>query len=311
MGEKKELKVRFSTVVYLFIILVLVVTLGVVYYLGFVKDNNAKNMIANGEVTEKNNISVNQQVPETNNNVEEKTETNNTEEEVEEKGTFIDYSKDTTVVEDGNSEKIKGENTLKYSLLREHDYTHEFYEKYCSIYGAEGDSAAWEEIESNYETLYRGGPIKVGKYTETIECDIAVLNERIQFSADYKDTMILKDKAKTMWDAIKNDDFYKDDKYKLNGISIMNGNNNSEEDYNNNARAKKIKVTVNNDKSYTFELKDTNKPQLFDIGIEQEDISKVMNVTIEVLETYKGLVSNEVYINEVGIGISTGGLGAR
>ena len=296
MGEKNEVKVRLSTVVYLFIILVLVVALAVVYYLGFVKNDNA-----NGELTEKNNIAINEQ----------ETETNNTEKEEGVKGTFIDYSKDTTVVEDGNSEKIKGENTLKYSLLREHDYTHEFYEKYCSIYGAEGDSAAWEEIESNYETLYRGGPIKVVKYTETIECDITVLNESIQFSADYKDTMTLKDKAKTMWDAIKNDDFYKNDKYKLNGISIMNGNNNSEEDYNNNARAKKIKVTINNDKSYTFELKDTNKPQLFDIGIEQEDISKVMNVTIEVLETYKGLVSNDVYINEVGFGISTGGLGAR
>ena len=123
--------------------------------------------------------------------------------------------------------------------------------------------------------------------------------------------MTLKDKVTTMWNAIKNNDFYKNDKYKLNGISIMNGNNNSEEDYNNNARAKKIKVTVNNDKSYTFELKDTNKPQVFDIGVEQEDISKVMNVTIEVLETYKGLVSNDVYINEIGFGISTGGLGAR
>lgn len=285
MGEKNEVKVRLSTVVYLFIILVLVVGLGVVYYFGFVKNDNANNVIANGVVTEK----------------------NNTEKEVGVKGTFIDYSKDATIVEDGNSEKIKGENSLKYSLLREHEYTYEFYEKYCSIYGAEGDSAAWEEIESNYETLYRGGPIKVGKYTKTIECDIAVLNE----AGVYNDTMTLKDKVTTMWNAIKNNDFYKDDKYKLNGISIMNGNNNSEKDYNNNARAKKIKVTVNNDKSYIFELKDTNKPQVFDIGVEQEDISKVMNVTIEVLETYKGLVSDDVYINEIGFGISTGGLGAR
>ena len=35
MGEKKEVKVRLSTVVYLFIILVLVVALGVVYYFGY------------------------------------------------------------------------------------------------------------------------------------------------------------------------------------------------------------------------------------------------------------------------------------
>ena len=37
MGENKELKVRLSTVVYLFIILVLVVALGAVYYFGFVQ----------------------------------------------------------------------------------------------------------------------------------------------------------------------------------------------------------------------------------------------------------------------------------
>ena len=55
MGEKNEVKVRLSTVVYLFIILVLVVALGVVYYLGFVKNDNANNIIANGEVTETNN----------------------------------------------------------------------------------------------------------------------------------------------------------------------------------------------------------------------------------------------------------------
>lgn len=290
MGEK-EVKVRLSTLVYLFIILALVVALGVVYYLGFVKNDNA-----NGELTEKNNIAVNEQ------------ETNNTEKEEGVKGTFIDYSKDTTVVEDWNLRKIKGENSLEYSLLREYGYTHEFYEKYCSIYMDRGDSRAWEEIENNYGDT---SPLKIGKYTKKIECNMVVLNEEIMNLEEYDETKSLKDKANIMWDAIKNDDFYKDCKYKLNGISIMNGNNNSEEDYNNNARAKKIKVTVNNDKSYTFELKDTNKPQLFDIDIEQEDISKVMNVTIEVLETYKGLVSNDVYINEVGFGISTGGLGAR
>jgi len=74
MEEKKEIKVRLSTVVFLLIILALLVALGVVYYLGFVKDDNANNVIANGEETEKNNISVNEQVPETNNNVEENVE---------------------------------------------------------------------------------------------------------------------------------------------------------------------------------------------------------------------------------------------
>lgn len=280
--------------VFLVIAVILIIVMGVFMYMQI---KNTEDKIL--ELSEQ--ISKLEQNDVTN---EEDAEKDNVEKEEGVIGTFIDYSKDTTVVEDGNSEKIKGENTLKYSLLRENDYTHEFYEKYCSVHEAEGDSAAWEEIESNYG---KSSPVKVGKYTKTIECDIAVLNE----AGNYNDTMTLKDKVTTMWNAIKNNDFYKNDKYKLNGISIMNGNNNSEEDYNNNARAKKIKVTVNNDKSYTFELKDTNKPQVFDIGVEQEDISKVMNVTIEVLETYKGLVSDDVYINEIGFGISTGGLGAR
>lgn len=55
MGEKKEITVRLSTVVCLFIILALVVALGVVYYFGFVKENNANNVVANGEGTEINN----------------------------------------------------------------------------------------------------------------------------------------------------------------------------------------------------------------------------------------------------------------
>lgn len=89
MGENKEIKVRLSTVIFLFIIVVLIVALGVVYYFGFVKNDNANNMIANGEVAEKNNISVNQQVPETNNDIEENVE----EEKVENNGNEQDLNK--------------------------------------------------------------------------------------------------------------------------------------------------------------------------------------------------------------------------
>lgn len=82
MEEKKEVKVRLSTVVYVFIIVVLAVALGVVYYLGFVKEDNP---IAKGEVTEKNNKSVNEQMPEVNDNIaEEKVEDNETEQGLKE-----------------------------------------------------------------------------------------------------------------------------------------------------------------------------------------------------------------------------------
>ena len=108
----------------------------------------------------------------------------------------------------------------------------------------EGDSAAWLEVESNYNV--DNLMIKVGKYMRKIETEIAVLNE----SGTYTETMSLKEKVTEMYNSIKNNDFYKNDKYKVTGISIKNGNTESEEEYYNNSRAKKIKVTVNNDKEY-------------------------------------------------------------
>lgn len=59
MGENKEIKVRLSTVVCIFVILILVVALVAVYYLGFIKDNNTNNMIANEDILEKSNNSNN------------------------------------------------------------------------------------------------------------------------------------------------------------------------------------------------------------------------------------------------------------
>ena len=94
-------------------------------------------------------------------------------------------------------------------------------------------------------------------------------------------------------------------------LSIKNGNTESEEEYYNNSRAKKIKVTVNNDKEYIFELEDTNKPQLFDMNVIQNDMSTPMIIDIEVQETYKGLKSDDIYITEIGFGYESGGLGAR
>lgn len=73
MEEKKVIKVRLSTVVYLFIILILVIALGVVYYLGFVRDDT-NNMLENRAATEKSDIYANQEKQETNNNVEEEPE---------------------------------------------------------------------------------------------------------------------------------------------------------------------------------------------------------------------------------------------
>ena len=86
---------------------------------------------------------------------------------------------------------------------------------------------------------------------------------------------------------------------------IMNGNNESEEDYKNNSRAKKIKVTINKEKEYTFELKDTNKVQVFNIGYKQNNIEKPVNIEVEVLDKYKGEKTEDIYISDIQFGIES------
>ena len=54
MEEKKEIKVRFSTTIYLVIIFALIVALGVIYYFGFVADKNEKVGDEKITITEKN-----------------------------------------------------------------------------------------------------------------------------------------------------------------------------------------------------------------------------------------------------------------
>ena len=85
----------------------------------------------------------------------------------------------------------------------------------------------------------------------------------------------------------------------------MNGNNESKEEFLNNARAKKIKVTVNGEKEYTFDLKDTNKIQIFDLDYKQNNIEKPVNIEVEVLEQYEGKTSQDVYISDFGCSISS------
>ena len=72
----------------------------------------------------------------------------------------------------------------------------------------------------------------------------------------------------------------------------MNGNNESEKEYKNNSRAKKIKLTINDDKQYIFDLKDTNKVQIFDIDYRQNTIETPVKLDIEFLDKYNGEKTN-------------------
>ena len=132
MEEKREIKVRLSTVVYLFIILVLVVALGVVYYLGFVKEDN---VIANKEVTEKNNISVNEQMPEKNNNVDKIAK------ELFEKG----------------SEKIR---ETQYTDYYQYDRAQPATEKTINGVKYEKRNVLYADVEKEYSEIFTGDTLK-------------------------------------------------------------------------------------------------------------------------------------------------------
>ena len=88
------------------------------------------------------------------------------------------------------------------------------------------------------------------KYTKKIEYYIALYNESYMAS-EYENMDIA---TKYQYDKLNSKNYY----YQVGKLLIMNGNNESETDYSNNARAKKIKVTVNDDKEYTFDLKTRN-----------------------------------------------------
>lgn len=287
MEENKKINISLITVILLIITVISIMAVLVMYNM-LVEVKKSENNTTNFNVINSSNVKEENQ--------------NNT------KVHYIDYARDTSYVEDVYGEKLNAENTLKYAVMKE--YGKEKFEGYQFAYasfGHEGDSAAWEEIDSNYEEHKRGSEIKIGKYTEIINSELAVLNE----AGRYNESMTLKQRVTAMYKSIKDNNFYKDARFQLTGMCIMNGNSTSEEDYNNNSRAKKIKVTVNDEKEYIFELEDTNKPQLFDMDVEQSDISSTMNVKVEVLETYKGLNCEDVYITEIGFGINGGVLGAR
>ena len=89
-------------------------------------------------------------------------------------------------------------------------------------------------------------------------------------------------------------------KYEIANISFMNGNSLSIDEYYNNARAKKVKVVINNSE-YMVDLDDTPEVQNIPIGwtSSNDEYKKPIDVSIEILEIYDGDISNDVYFSGV------------
>lgn len=216
------------------------------------------------------------------------------------------------------------ESSSEYNLMKKTIYSlSKKYEDACDCFFSKiidsklvlGDSTEIVEFKSNYKRYcYENNN---NKYTDKIKYSIAIFNEMYHPNAERSENeqitdlnelvrgqynKLMADKGKTYIDEkIIPERYY----YEIPKLLIMNGNNDSEEEYKNNARAKKIRVIINGEKEYIFDLKDTNRVQIFDINYKQNTVEKPVSIEIEVLETYDGEKTSDVYISDVQFGITS------
>ena len=184
-----------------------------------------------------------------------------------------------------------------------------------------GDSTRIVDIDSNYKQYEYDSDdefingYKVEKYTDIISYKIADFFE--DFYLDPENNT-LEESNLYQYFAIRSD--YIDPEYKsklpvdmnlyreIPYMLVMNGKNTSEEDFKNNARAKKIKVVIDGIQDYTFELEDTNAVQVLKLDymdLKEPSLKHPVSVTIEILETYSGKQTNDVYISDIQFAITS------
>jgi len=199
------------------------------------------------------------------------------------------------------NDEIKNNKDLKgiYSLSKK--YNDALNIPFTYYYSDWGDSTNSLEIDCNYETT-NGMVLTPQKYTKTLKYSIAELNEGLSsinggttynVENQYNNLVVNKEYGHYYSDKSVPQNFY----FEATSILFVNGNTNSKTDYMNNSRVKKIKVTVNGEKEYIFDVKDTNDVQVFDLNYRQNTIQKAVDIEVEVLETYKGETTNDVYFS--------------
>ncbi len=192
---------------------------------------------------------------------------------------------------------------------------------YCGI----GDSTAFMHVESNYEqyTNIENDNYEIMPYEDKIELKATVYdecsfdNEKVVEKYGHDNVYSSKTIEEDTTFQYQNYDLAhgqlreskefsdlplaKDLTFKVTGLMILNGNNESEEMFNSCARAKTIKITIG-DKTYTKVLEDTYAPQFIDIDYTQ-NASKPVEVRVEVIDSYPGENNNDVYISDIQLGM--------
>ena len=310
--KSEPIKIKLSTVVLLFIIFVLIVALGITYYLGFILNKN-EYLDNSNEVSK--NVSENAMENAISENEKAKNKVDSSSSQEIYKYVWESYPKD---MKEKITEWLVGEKTNdildngQYKLMKNTLYS--LYKKYpkfsnCpfkNIYDnilVIGDSAGIIKSSSNYlQYTYSWNddlPL-ISKYSDIITYDASIIHENY-INDDISD----KENLKVQYNDLKKDYPNKEFYFEVPSMLIMNGNNISEKEYKNNARAKKIKVTINKDKEYTFDLKDTNAVQVFDIDYKQNNIEKPVNIEVEVLDKYSGEKTQDVYISDMQFSINS------
>lgn len=215
------------------------------------------------------------------------------------------------IIQDVVSEKLTVSNDINNALLKKYGYDEKIFEKYYSQGIIQGDSPNYEIIETDFKnnSVISG---KIFEFNMAIVKDFLYPDNNDTLTNNLKifKPLLLKERERRQneenlyGNGISLPDLY----ISLNGFSIINNNKDSDSKY---SRAKKIKVIINNSQTFTFELKDTNEVQLFDLYYKETDIGKPINAKFEVLETYEGSASNDIYIHEIGFGLSESGFGGR
>lgn len=208
----------------------------------------------------------------------------------------------------------------KLNNIDEFETANKYYSSFGKYAGI-GDGTAWIIKESNYpifgenytteEPTEYHGPILI-RAAVIDECASEKMQEKDDLAKMSRNQVEVWNEAheNLIGSGAFNVPSARDLEYHLTGLLIMNGNNKSEDDFANYARAKNIRVTVG-DKSEEYELRDTMDVQLINFDYVQKGVVKPLNVKIEVIDSYEGNEFKDIYLSDIELGMDFNGSHGR
>lgn len=217
---------------------------------------------------------------------------------------------DISIDENISEESPIEENLREYNLTIPEEYNSnpdEYINKYYTEGTIIGDTTKLYIQESNYSQFNTNKTsLEISPYTTPITIDVALLNSiylsdentTLKEHVTYQNSK-LKEILKYYSDIKQTDITKQKTYYKITGMLIVTDTN---------IKPKQVKITINNSQSKTYTLNDTDKYQLIDLDYTQNNISKPVNIKIEVLSTYENSsdsTDTSLYIEDIKLGIDS------